>query len=114
MSDKPIEIDWEYFLRTGSFVKKGEAPVGDDLVWNKKTIDDLLTLCRADSKLESRYKFIEIYGKVRDLFGGDDARACAWLITKNSYYFNKAPLEIIATNNAKVVLTFLNEKLGKS
>jgi hypothetical protein len=107
-----IKIDWTHFLKSGTFIKKGEAPpVSPQLT--KKSIDDFITLCKSDSKLEDKYKLIEIYDKVRTLFAGDDNLACLWLIQKNPFFFDSSPVESVLVNGPASLLDFLNERLGK-
>jgi hypothetical protein len=111
MEEMKIEIDWDHYLRSGVFVKKGEAHT-ISVQLSKKSVDDFISLCRSDSKIEAQYRMIEIYDKVRTLFGGDDNRACQWLVQKNSVFFNNSPIEYALVKGPVSVLDFLNERLG--
>jgi len=105
-----IEIDWQYYITSGVFKKKGDP---DPLpLFSDKSITDFYRLCKADPKIEATYKFIETFEKVSKLFSNNEGEARCWLLEKNSYFFNKCPLEVILESDSHSVLSFVNERLG--
>ena len=46
------------------------------------------------------------------LFSGDKEAVLRWFTTKNSYFFNNTPVEVIFLGNASSLIEMLSERLG--
>lgn len=107
-----IEIDWEYFLETNTFARKGTVSLVEKTTVNENTINSFLLLCASDPKVEEKYKFAEAYKKAVEVFKNEQV-ARKWMIDKHHLFYNKPPLEHAIMHGSYTLIQFLNEK-GKT